>query len=69
MHLPGLDNDYSDDYLKGGGGGGATSGNIGPQRAGGASPGPNFGAQKSSIKIHNGNAIINGSGSTIAGIP
>ena len=43
MNLPGLDNDYSDDYLKGGGGGG-TSGNIGAHRAGGASPGSSFGA-------------------------
>lgn len=67
-HLPGLDNDYSDDYLKGGGGLGSTSaGAIGGLKPGGMSPTGGFGSQKSTFKIQNGNAIINSS--LGAGIP
>ena len=49
INLPGLDNDYSDDYLKGGGGIG-TGGVLKPG-GGNTSPGSGFGSLKATSKI------------------
>ena len=59
IHLPGLDHDYKDDYLKGRGSGGGGADHDAPKH-GGASPTSGFGSQKTDFKLQNGNAMMNG---------